>query len=444
MSQELIYTSAPKGLKPGTRGFCTVASTQQMPAPLAERLESLSGYRHLFAPNEAQAHLNPVIYSHLILTIGGRKHHVLSRVADAGLDYTQRSNKFAHHVVLDASELPRGGPAWLMTQPGFLESTWDGEPKLLPSGRRAPDGLAPPAICHAWQALTGDAGWAGVLAETASGASPRPACLLFRPGQDLLPLVAEALALLPIDRRWQVTFSTWFTKLPPGVDCQWRFLLADSPEVKAAQRQQHALVIDLTAPLPAAGSSPLVVAARTGVVTAQAQSAVPAVPPPQAPASVGPPIAHHTPPTSSAVEYGLSPLPLVAALRARLSADAKHSRWLFHDARRSYIRDVVCSNRGARGEQCRCFVWHLLSQRAVHLGASWSVPRGAFSASPGRRRDQPRSGTKPPLIGGDAKSPDTTCLDRTFGYVILLCQHSDLRAVQYPDRTRRCCPHPAM
>jgi hypothetical protein len=50
MSQELIYTSAPRGLKPGTRGFCTVVSTQQMSQPLAERLESLSGYRHVYAP----------------------------------------------------------------------------------------------------------------------------------------------------------------------------------------------------------------------------------------------------------------------------------------------------------------------------------------------------------------------------------------------------------
>lgn len=273
MSQELIYTSAPKGLKPGTRGFCTVVSTQQMSAPLAERLESLSGYRHLFPPNDVQAHFNPVIYSHLILPIGGRKHHVLSRIADAGLDYTQRSNKFVHHVVLDAAELPRGGPAWLLMQPGFMQSNWDGEPKLLSTGRRAPDGFAPPAACRQWQALTGDAGWAGALAETATGPSLRPACLLFRPGQNLLPLVAEALALLPIEQRWQVTFSTWFTKLPPGVECQWRFLLAGSPEAKAALRQPHALVLDLTSPQPNAGASAMVIAARTGVLMATAKAA---------------------------------------------------------------------------------------------------------------------------------------------------------------------------
>jgi hypothetical protein len=41
MSQELHYTSVPRGLKPGTRGFCTVAVTPQMPGPLVERLENL-------------------------------------------------------------------------------------------------------------------------------------------------------------------------------------------------------------------------------------------------------------------------------------------------------------------------------------------------------------------------------------------------------------------
>ena len=36
MSQEIVYTSAPKGLKPGSSGFCTVASTAGMARNLAE------------------------------------------------------------------------------------------------------------------------------------------------------------------------------------------------------------------------------------------------------------------------------------------------------------------------------------------------------------------------------------------------------------------------
>ena len=93
MSQELIYTSSPKGLKLGARGFCTVASTPGMAKNLADRLESLSGYRHLFPPGSAEAHLNPVNFSYLRFALGGQTYYLLSRVADAGLDYTQRTNK---------------------------------------------------------------------------------------------------------------------------------------------------------------------------------------------------------------------------------------------------------------------------------------------------------------------------------------------------------------
>ena len=50
MSQELIYTSAPRGLRPGSRGFCTVMRTEGLPEPVVNRLEALSGYRHAFAP----------------------------------------------------------------------------------------------------------------------------------------------------------------------------------------------------------------------------------------------------------------------------------------------------------------------------------------------------------------------------------------------------------
>ncbi len=279
MSQELIYTSAPRGLKPGSQGFCTVVSTQGISASLVQRLEALSGYRHVFSPPDPNARLNPVLFSHLIISVAGRPCHVLSRVCDAGLDHTQRTNKFAHHVVLDPRELVPGGPAWLLAAPGFMQSTWDGMPKVLPAGRRPPATNSPPAICRAWQQMTGDSGWGGALAETASPGVNRPAVIIFRPGVDPLPLLAESLALLPPESRWNVSFCTYFNKLPPGIDCQWRCVLEGTPEAIANQRTPGALVIDLGKPPGAAPSSPLVQAARTGLLpqppaTTQRQSAV--------------------------------------------------------------------------------------------------------------------------------------------------------------------------
>ncbi len=268
MSQELIYTSAPTGLKPGTRGFCTVCSTQGMLPNLAERLESLSGYRHVFAPRDPQASLNPVVWSHLRIVVGGRSCHVLSRIAAAGLDYTQRSNQLAHHVVLDPSELVPAGPAALMLQSGFMETDWNGQPHIVPVGRRPPPLAVSPSACRAWQESTGDAGWGGVLAEAIQVDGKRPRTIIFRPGMELLPLIAESLALLPAERRWQVTFSTYYTKLPPGVDCQLRGIVDGTPEAAAARRTPDG-IIDLCRPLGSAPAGPLVEAARTGVMPAR-------------------------------------------------------------------------------------------------------------------------------------------------------------------------------
>ena len=65
MSQELHYTSAPRGLKPGSRGFCTVASTVGLSGPLAERLESLSGYQPIYPVHDPAAARNPVNFMHI-------------------------------------------------------------------------------------------------------------------------------------------------------------------------------------------------------------------------------------------------------------------------------------------------------------------------------------------------------------------------------------------
>lgn len=264
MIQELLYTSAPKGLKPGSRGFCTVLSTSGMSAPVATTLESLSGYRPVFPPDDPRAHQNPIVYSHLLMSLSGRRSHVLSRIADYGLDYSQRTNKLAHHVVIETSERPSAGPAWTLAHSGTMRESWDGELKIVPGERRIPDEKLTPKVCAAWKEVTGDAGWAGVLAEAFLNHPDRPAFMIFSPGMNLLPLIEEAIALLPTERRWDVTFSTYFTKLPSGVTCNWRCLLADSPEANESRRYVQSLRIDLTQPLAPAKGGALVETARTG------------------------------------------------------------------------------------------------------------------------------------------------------------------------------------
>jgi hypothetical protein len=280
VTQELLYTSAAQGLDPGSRGFCTVVRTRSMPAPLAPLLESLSGYRPAFAINDPRAAENPVSYSHVRVAAGGKTYSVLSRVADYGLDYSQRTNKIAHHVALASDERPEAGPAWLLVQPGFMDTRWDGQPRTLPAGRRVPTGAERVAACPTWAAVTGDAGWAGILAE--SWLTGTASYLIVAPGTDTLALIREAVALLPPRKRWDATFSTYYTGVPGSATCSCRCVLADSPETVQARRLPNVLRIDLTQKLPAARGGDLVNVARTGpqkrTPTGRPEPAHPALP----------------------------------------------------------------------------------------------------------------------------------------------------------------------
>src|SRR4051812_13889182 len=120
MSHELLFTSAPRGLRPGSSGYCTVTATRGLPGPLLQKLESLSDYRPLEGGGDAAR--SPVAVTHLRVSVLGKTYSVLSRSCAAGVDHTHRAIFFTHHVALEPAELPAGGPAWLAAQRGFLET----------------------------------------------------------------------------------------------------------------------------------------------------------------------------------------------------------------------------------------------------------------------------------------------------------------------------------
>ena len=278
MAYEIYYTSAPEGLRPGQHGFCTVAATEKIPRPLLERLEPLSGYRHAFEAGSISPS-NPVAWAHWNIRAAGRSHHVLSRVCDAGFDYSKRNNVFAHHVVVDANEMAAGGPAWMLGQSGLMVRQWDGRVGDIARSSPLPQGDEAPARCVAWDRAVGDAGWAGVLAESAARTPAKPACILYSADTDVLALVAEAIRLLPRNLRWQVTFNTYFTSIPSSASCLWRCCLAGSPAADAASRYAASgVVIDLTSSsLGAPPASPYVELARTGQASSPGAAAPPKV-----------------------------------------------------------------------------------------------------------------------------------------------------------------------
>ncbi len=263
MSVELLYTSAPQGLKQGSRGFATVLCTSGLPSNLAARLEGLSGYRHVFAPNHADASKNPICYSHMRFVMGGKSISIVSRISDYGIDYSQRTNKLAHHIVLDTSEQPAAGPAWLLSQPAFMRTTWDGSCQIIPQGPTIPQADQSPGICHTWEKVMGDAGWGGVVADAFLSTNPKPTWIVYKLEQSglLLKLLDESIALLPAPERWRATFSTYVTNLPPEADCKVRCVLEGSDE--ARQASARGPIISLTCK-PLDRTSELILVASLG------------------------------------------------------------------------------------------------------------------------------------------------------------------------------------
>lgn len=274
MSIELLYTSAPQGLKQGSRGFCTVVSTVGLPINLAQRLESLSGYRHLYQPGDQRDSDNPVCYSHLKLNVGGQTVSILSRITAYGVDYSQRTNKIAHHVVLDI-KLPACGPAAVLAQSGIMRSQWDGQCRTLPVGPTIPALSAPAVPCRLWEKIAGDAGWAGVVANAWLQPVGKPTWVIFSESQSqsMLTLMQEAIAILPESKRWQATFSTYCTNLAPDVDCRVRCVIAGSDEARMAIAR--GTVLDLTKGLGEPPVNPATNAAQMGAVVGEVERRTP-------------------------------------------------------------------------------------------------------------------------------------------------------------------------
>jgi len=225
MIMELIHTSAPRGLKPGTRGFTTVAQTRGMPAWLSEALERMSGYRFAAGTSDTRPVRNPAVYRFARLDRGHESYFVLSRIAPCSADYSGRSNRIAHHLVLDTRHRTGAGPAWLLRQENLFRREWNEEPRVLDPLRRLPDADLRPGPCHAWRQAAGDAGWAGELLRRWLEHPEQPLYLRHPEPWPVLDLLVEATALLPPIVRWRLTFQTAVTgDLPTGITCTLRCL----------------------------------------------------------------------------------------------------------------------------------------------------------------------------------------------------------------------------
>ena len=199
MPLQLVFTSAPQGLTPGRSGYCTVARHRAIPERLAQLLESV-GTPHELSEGET--------FTFRTLEAGDRHWFVLSRFVARGLDYTQRDNRLAHHLIFTAEE------AALLAPPSALAARWKdwlaewtGAPAWL-EGETRPLALEPatplsPAVT--WRETTGTGAKAAWLIDATGAVSVG----LRNPPANatLLRLFAESSALIG-KAAWHATFTT--------------------------------------------------------------------------------------------------------------------------------------------------------------------------------------------------------------------------------------------
>jgi hypothetical protein len=199
MPLQLIFTSAPRGLVAGRSGFCTVARHAALSERLTQQLESL-GTPHDASTGET--------FTFRRLETGGQAWYVLSRFVARGLDYSQRDNRLAHHVVFTAEE------AAVLPPPAAMALRWNGwtdewttEPTWLKEDDRPLPLAAHPVLTPAagWREFAGTGAKAAWLVNASGAAS---VSLLNPPGSaQLLRLLAESSALLG-RAAWSASFTT--------------------------------------------------------------------------------------------------------------------------------------------------------------------------------------------------------------------------------------------
>ena len=229
MPLQLIFTSAPRGLVAGRSGYCTVARHRSIPDRLAQILESLG------TPHQ---NLQGATYTFRIIEASNANWFVLSRFVARGLDYSQRDNRLAHHIIFTAEEaavLPP--PAAIAFRWNGWLSEWTKEPTWLTEDPR-------PLILDNAPSLRPASGWrefSGTGAKAAwlvNEVGPATLCLT-QPPEDkiLLRLLAESAVLLG-NSAWYATFTS--NVIVTGADgFHWAVgPVAGRPEINLSQAQQ--------------------------------------------------------------------------------------------------------------------------------------------------------------------------------------------------------------
>jgi hypothetical protein len=246
MAQQLIYTSAARLLDAGRSGFGTVARSKTISPLLVSAIERVSQFSNIRGTERSR-----VIFVHRRMVAGSNRFHILSRIADAGADYTGRTNHIAHHLIVTQEEMARAAsvgitPADVLIQFPWL-SRWEGNARFLtpeedvnlatfqPLGRQSGSSV--------WAVMTGNPSHARLLAWDGA---PRNGILLIPVHADPLALLAEGLAELG-SQSWSKAFTTSLETTDELSELDWIIATpATDPEIH--RRCGNRATLDLTQP----------------------------------------------------------------------------------------------------------------------------------------------------------------------------------------------------
>lgn len=246
MAQQLIYTSAGKLLDAGRSGFGTVARSKTLSPLLVSAIERVSQFANIRGTDRTR-----VLLVHRKIVAANNRIHLLSRIADAGADYTGRTNHIAHHLIVSQEEMARAAargltPADILIQFSWLKR-WDGAPRFFDASDDVPlESLQPlgsQAGREEWSRVTGNPAHARLFAWDGA---PRSGVLLVPRGTNPLPLLAQALREFG-SQCWTRTFTTSLETTDEIPDFDWIVSTPENfPEIQG--RCGSRTVLDLSQP----------------------------------------------------------------------------------------------------------------------------------------------------------------------------------------------------
>lgn len=216
MSLQYIHTSARRGLEPGKSGFCCVARNRELPVDLGKELERLSRYEHIAGKS------NPVILRHLKISIRSGDYHILSRLSDAGADYSKRNNHIAHHLVFTDSEvISLPDPATILLFWKGWRNQWNEPPRVLVERDQFTiQDLNTKSIAKN-----------PVFESQIDNGHPRDAAFTIEEGQEfeLALHFRNELLSLPTSLRWDIPFTNFILTSDQPTRFTWRGNWKDRP-----------------------------------------------------------------------------------------------------------------------------------------------------------------------------------------------------------------------